>query len=158
MQIMRLPLAAIGLIALAGAAAAESYDISGSSTGKSTNTYVPMGESHIYVDLSSKFSLPDNGTPMAGMAGECFGYMEIAVGAGATGSGMCVWKDGDGDAWYGPWSVNGMSAERASLGTWYVSGGTGKFANATGGGTFKSLTNPETGDSKLDVLGSVTLN
>jgi len=50
-----------------------------------------------------------------------------------------------------------MNAERATLGAWYVSGGTGKFSNATGGGTFVTLTNPETGDSKLDVLGSVTL-
>ena len=39
-----------------------------------------------------------------------------------------------------------------------VTKGTGKFANASGGGTFTSLTNPETGESKLDVLGSATLN
>ena len=79
------------------------------------------------------------------------------MGAGAEGSGVCTWTDADGDTWYGPWAVNGMTPDRAALGTWNVSGGTGKFATATGGGTFTTLTNPDTGDSKLDVLGSVTL-
>ena len=130
-------------------AQAESYDISGSSVGTSTSKYVPMGESHIYVDLNSKFTLPDNGTPMAGMASECIGFMQIAIGSGADGSGMCVWTDGDGDSWFGPWDVSGMSPERATLGMWYVAGGTGKFANATGGGQFTSLTDPATGKSAL---------
>lgn len=148
----------LGMIVLGSAAYADSYDISGSTVGKSTSSYVPMGESHVYVDLNSKYTLPDNGTPMAGMAGECMGYMQIAVGAGAEGSGMCVWTDGDGDTWFGPWDVNGMGADRSTQGTWYVAGGTGKFANATGGGTFTSLTDPQSGDSALDVSGSVTLN
>lgn len=152
-------LTTLTLIAFAGAAAAEgTYDISGSSMGKSENTYVPMGESKIYVDSKATYLLPDNGTPLAGMEGDCFGYLEVAVGNGANGSGMCVWIDGDGDSWFGPWTVSGMSSEGASLGTWHVSGGTGKFTNANGGGTFSSMTNPENGDSALEVSGSVTLN
>lgn len=148
----------LGMIVMASTAYADSYDISGSTVGTSNSKYVPMGETHIYVDLNSKYTLPDNGTPMAGMAGECMGYMQIAVGSGAQGSGMCVWTDGEGDTWFGPWDVKGMGADRATQGTWYVSGGTGKFANATGGGTFSSVTDPQSGDSALDVSGSVTLN
>lgn len=142
----------------AALAGGTSFDISGTTVGKSQNTYSPLNETDIFVDLSSTYTLPDNGTPMANMDGECFGYLQIIVGVGAQGSGACIWKDDDGDAWVGPWRVNGMSPERATVGTWYVSGGTGKFANATGGGTFTSLSNPETGDSKLDVSGSITIN
>lgn len=143
---------------MGSAASAESYDIGGTSIGTSTNKYVPMGETHIYVDLNSQFQLPAENTPMDGMSGECMGYMQIAVGAGAEGKGMCVWTDADGDTWFGPWDINGMTPDRASLGTWYVAGGTGKFTAATGGGTFSSQTNPQTGETKLDVSGSVTLN
>ncbi len=143
----------------AGAAIAgdASYDISGTTVGKSENQYIPLGETHLFIDLSSKYILPDSGTPLDGMTGECMGSMQVALGAGADGNGVCIWTDAAGDIWYGPWDVVGMTADRATLGTWYVSGGTGKFAMATGGGTFMTLTNPETGESKLDVLGSVTL-
>ena len=92
------------------------------------------------------------------MTGECMGGMLVTVGAGATGVGTCIWKDADGDTFFGPWNASGMTPERASVGTWFVSGGTGKFAKATGGGTFKTLSNPESGDSKLDVVGSISMN
>lgn len=135
-----------------------SYDVSGSTVGKSDNKIVPMSETQLYIDLNSQYTLADNGTPLAGMNGDCMGYMEVMVGIGAKGSGVCVWADADGDTWFGPWTVSGMGADGTSAGTWYVSGGTGKFENANGGGTFGSRTNPETGETALDVSGSVTLN
>ncbi|MCV6592617.1 MAG: hypothetical protein OIF48_06680 [Silicimonas sp.] len=152
--------ALMALFAGAGVLHAEgmSYDVSGATVGKAENQYIPLGDSHMYIDLNSKFTMPDNGTPVAGMTGNCMGAMQVTMGAGAQGNGMCIWTDGDGDSWFGPWNVVGMTPERATAGTWYVSGGTGKFAGASGGGTFTSLTNPENGDSKLDVLGSLTMN
>lgn len=149
----------LAILASSGAALAESgsFDISGTTLGKASNEYTPLGDTHLYIKSDTAYTLPENGTPMAGMDGTCTGNMLVTMGAGATGGGICSWTDADGDMWYGPWSVHGMTAERAALGTWHVSGGTGKFATATGGGTFTTLTNPETGDSKLDVLGSVTL-
>ncbi len=153
------PISILAFIASTSAAVAggAAYDISGTTVGKSENQYVPLGETHLFIDLNSKYTLPDNGTPLAGMTGECMGSMQVTMGAGADGSGICIWSDGDGDTWFGPFDVVGMNADRATLGTWYVSGGTGKFKTATGGGTFVTLTNPDTGASKLDVLGSVTL-
>lgn len=152
-------LSTIALLATTGIAAADSasFDVSGTTVGKAENEYVQLGETHLFIKSNTTYTLPDNGTPMAGMAGDCAGTMLIALGTGAEGSGVCTWTDADGDAWFGPWSVKGMTPDRAATGTWFVSGGTGKFATASGGGTFTTLTNPETGDSKLDVLGSVTL-
>lgn len=152
-------LSILSIVASTGAAMADggSYDISGTTVGKASNEYMPLGGKHLFIKSNTDYTLPDNGTPMAGMNGTCTGNMLVTMGAGAEGSGICTWTDADGDTWYGPWAVNGMTAERAALGTWYVSGGTGKFATATGGGTFVTLTNPDTGDSKLNVLGSVTL-
>ncbi|WP_424940765.1 hypothetical protein [Aliiroseovarius sp. S253] len=153
-------LTVLAFIASTGAAFAggASYDVSGTTVGKSENKYMPLGETHVFVDLKSMYTLPENGSPLDGMTGECLGSMQIALGSGASGMGVCTWSDADGDTWFGPWNVTGMTPERASVGTWYVAGGTGKFANATGGGTFTTATNPETGDSKLDVLGSVAVN
>lgn len=152
--------ATLALLASAGSALAggTSYDISGTSVGQADNTYMAMGESHIFVDLNSTFTLPDNGTPMAGMAGTCMGFMTVTIGQGAAGNGMCFWEDADGDQWFGPWTVTGITPERATAGFWTASGGTGKFAGVTGGGTFTSLTDPSNGMSKLDVTGAVTLN
>ena len=152
-------LAILAMIASASTAYAggSSYDVSGTTVGKAENTYVPMGETHLFIDVNSTYTMPDNGTPMDGMVGDCLGSLQVAMGAGATGMGTCVWTDDDGDSWFGPWNVSGMTPDRATSGTWYVSGGTGKFATASGGGTFTSLTNPETGESKLDVFGSVVV-
>lgn len=146
-------LALCGTTALAGG----SYDVSGSTLGKSDSVIMPMGETRIFMDLNSTYTMPENGSPTAGAEGKCFGYMDVTIGAGATGSGTCVWTDADGDAWFGPWSVVGMSPERAAQGTWYVAGGTGKFEGVSGGGTFSTLTNPQNGDSKLDVAGSIVM-
>ena len=148
----------LALVVAAGTAmAGESYDVSGSSVGQAENSYTPLGESHIYITSTTAYTLPANGTPLDGSKGECSGYIQVALGSGAVGSGFCVWSDADGDTWFGPWNVTGASAEGASQGNWYVSGGTGKYASAAGGGTFVTLTNPATGESKLDVAGSVTL-
>lgn len=140
-----------------GALAGESFDVGATTVGTSTSTYVPFGETHVFIDMKTAYTMPDNGSPIAGMTGDCFGYMEVAIGKGATGSGTCVWSDADGDTWVGPWQINGMSPERASQGTWIVAGGTGKFVGASGGGTFTALTNPQTGESQLNVKGSMVL-
>lgn len=143
--------------AVAAHAGGTSYDISGTTIGKADSSYVPLGETHMFVDIDSTYTLPQNGTPTAGMTGKCMGSMQIAFGAGASGSGTCIWSDANGDSWFGPWTVVGMTPEGMATGIWHASGGTGKFAGAAGGGTFTSATNPETGASKLDVLGSVVL-
>ncbi len=154
---MKRTLATLLMIAAAPAFAGQSHDVSGTSVGQSENTYIPASETLIYIDLKTTYALPENDTPLAGMIGECVGFMTIMVGSGANGTGVCVWTDGDGDTWHGPWDVKGMGADGASVGQWHATGGTGKFEGVTGGGTFSSLTNPENGESKLDVMGSVTM-
>ena len=145
------------LVVGTGAWAGDSYDLAGSTVGASTSTYLPFGDTHMFMDMSHTYTMPDNGTPVSGMTGECFGYMEVAIGQGAFGGGTCVWSDADGDTWVGPWRINGITPERASQGTWFVAGGTGKFEGATGGGTFTALTDPQTGESQLDVAGSMVM-
>lgn len=152
-------LATLALIASTGVALAGggSYDVSGTSIGQSDSKYTPLGETHLFIDLDSTHTLSDNGTPIAGMEGKCSGHMQVEIGAGAQGIGVCIWADKDGDKWFGSFTVTGMNADRVTQGTWYVTGGTGKFASATGGGSFNTLTNPDSGESKLDVFGSITL-
>jgi len=76
-------LSILAFIASTGAAFAggASYDISGTTVGKSENQYIPLGETHMFIDLNSKYTLPDNGTPMAGMTGECMGWVQVPMAA-----------------------------------------------------------------------------
>lgn len=51
------------------------------------------------------------------MIGTCTGNLLVTMGAGTSGGGICSWTDWEGGMWYGPGSVQGMTAERAALGT-----------------------------------------
>ena len=149
--------AALLCLAASAVTAQTSYDVSGTSPGVSSSTYLALGDSHVFIDLNAEHTLPDNGTPLAGMTGSCIGYMEIALGQGADGQGVCTWTDAEGDMWFGPWTVTGMNAQQVATGRWISAGGTGKFAGMQGGGTFSSMTDPASGEVSLDVSGTVTL-
>lgn len=63
------------------------------------------------------------------VSGECVGSFLTAPDGKTTGSGTCARRDKDGDVLNEEWvTVEGS----AGKGTWKLSGGTGKFANAKG--------------------------
>jgi hypothetical protein len=70
----------------------------------------------------------------------CPGYNDIGVGAG----GYCITTDKDGDTYITKWSCTAIPPIPGTLaacdGTGTFSGGTGKFAKASGGDRFKAYT------------------
>jgi hypothetical protein len=74
----------------------------------------------------------DDQGPVEGSSHDCFGAI-VFVDGGKTfqeGHGSCDGVTKDGDVWWLSWST--LSAGKSE---WTITGGTGKFAGATGSGT-----------------------
>jgi hypothetical protein len=121
---------------------AASFDGAAVGHGTAANMPMPVAEGFVVIQTSttySGFETPDPANPMAGVSGPCFGAVLIHAGA-VSGSGYCHYTDGDGDMVVMNWTADGLSAENRTLGDWSIVGGTGKWAEATGGGRFDAGT------------------
>ena len=141
------------------AQAGGSYDSSGVATGITKNVVKMASEGHVVMQTMGIYETvttddPDN--PMNGLSGECFGALEIK-GTTATGGGLCVFRGDGEDAMSVRWTAEGMTAQGALAGRWNATGGTGALAGATGGGSFHSLTNMETGTFENTLTGALTV-
>lgn len=156
----RFQLMAIAVIACtAGAEAAETYNAGGVAKGKNQTTIEIVSEGHMLMHTVStygSFQATDSGSPYDGMTGKCWGAVEIKV-PGASGGGNCAFTNASGDKNFNSWSVKGLGKDGALLGTWTVLGGTGKYQNASGGGTFNSLADRNTGMFVNTIEGALTL-
>jgi hypothetical protein len=169
----RLTILAAGAAALAflaaPAAAEQSFDVAARALGDNTSTVHRVGDEHVLVWSLTEFDTleaDDPESPMAGLAGPCFGQLEI-VGDDASGGGYCTWTDGDGDSYVARWSASAVGAEgesapaslsaSATEGEWTVVGGTGKWEGASGGGSFRDHEDIETGRRVRELRGQVTL-
>jgi hypothetical protein len=156
---------ATGIIVLGlciGAQAAGAQQVFGGAgkiSGTSTPEVTALAEGHMVVHLVSAYenfemSVPDH--PYNGMTGKCFGSVEVRV-PGANGGGNCVFSNDAGETSITAFAIKGMAADGAMVGSWSVIGGTGKFAGATGGGSFHSLTDNATGKFVNTVDGALVL-
>ena len=156
---------AIGLVALGlglgahSAGAEQVFAGGGKISGTSTSEVTPIAEGHMVMHLVSAYetfemSAPDH--PYNGMTGTCFGSAEVRVPA-ASGTGKCVFTNDAGDASVTEYTIKGMQADGAMVGSWVVVGGTGKFAGATGGGSFHTVTDNATGRFENTVDGALIL-
>lgn len=144
----------------AGAAGAgTTWEQGGSGTGTATSSATEIADGHMVMQISSSYEnveMEDAEHPMNGAAGPCFGAVEAAP-AGVTGSGICAFTDSAGEKVVLHWDAEGMDGSGALTGTWTLGGGTGQWADAKGGGTFSSLTDPETGKFVNTITSSVTM-
>jgi len=136
-----------------------SYDSSGMATGMTKNVVKMASEGHVVMQTMGIYetvTTDDPNNPMNGLSGECFGALEI-IGTTATGGGLCVFSGDGEDAMSVRWTADGMNAQGALVGQWSATGGTGALAGATGGGSFHSLTNMETGTFENTLTGALTV-
>ncbi|MFW8593059.1 hypothetical protein [Cribrihabitans neustonicus] len=146
--------------AVAAPAGAETtWDQPGKGMGISSSTVTEIAESHMVMQIRSDYEsveMGDESHPMQGAAGPCFGAVEIASGA-ADGNGICAFTDNAGDTVVLHWTAKAMDETGALTGDWEVSGGTGKWQEAKGGGEFSSLTDPESGQFVNTFTSNVTV-
>lgn len=148
------------IVLAATGAHAETMMTKGKGMGQAETQIMQMGEDHMIMHTNTAYStyeMDSADDPMQGMSGPCFGAMEVMAGK-VSGSGYCAFTHQNGDMASIHWSATGMSPEGAVTGEWHVTGGTGKWMGATGGGTFSSMTDQATGMSENTVEGEVTLN
>lgn len=118
---------------IAGAALSEeTVPINAVVVSKDDFTVVELAEdlTVISVKIDEEIVAPD-GHPMNGATGNCWGSVAVTA-AGAEGAGHCNYSLTDGDAWVIRWKA----APDMTGGEWEIVGGTGKFAGATGNGTY----------------------
>ncbi len=154
---MRTLIATVVISTIAAQAGAETLSMTGEGVGTSETTVTQIAEGHLVMVTNSTyegFSVDDN--PMSTSTGVCNGTMEMMAGK-LSGGGHCVYSDADGDSWVVNWVSNAMSDKGAVEGDWVMTGGSGKYAGASGGGTFSSLTDQETGKFVNTTTGEVTL-
>ncbi len=148
------------ILAAATAAQADTMMTKGKGMGQAATQVVQVGEGHMIMGLNTTYAtyeMESADDPMQGMSGPCFGAMEVMAGK-VSGGGNCAFTHANGDMASIKWTATGMSPEGAITGDWEVTGGTGKWMGATGGGTFSSLTDQATGASENSVEGEVNLN
>jgi hypothetical protein len=139
--------------------AAGLYDGAAIGTGQSQNEIVVLGENHVVmhsVGIYQPLATADANNPMTGLPGKCFGSIEMK-GASASGSGHCVFAEGDSRAVVTDWTVTGRSAEGALTGQWSVIGAAGSATGLTGGGSFSNLTDRATGTFTNSISGAVSM-
>ncbi len=148
-----------GLLAvLAGPAIAESYDATGVAYATSSSMQMPVGETMVVIHAATdydRFEMSDADNPLASLTGPCFGSILVNAGQ-VSGSGNCHYTDGDGDIAVLEWQAEGMSDDGKTAGSWSILGGTGKWAEAEGGGTFNAG-DDESGNYRNDITGEFTL-
>ncbi|MBY6055266.1 hypothetical protein KUV26_02300 [Leisingera daeponensis] len=141
------------------AIASTTWDQGGTGTGISTNSAFEIADGHMVMQISSSYEnveMEDASHPMSGAAGPCFGAVEVSSSA-VSGGGICAFTDSAGDKVVLHWHADGMDASGALTGSWKLSGGTGHWDGAEGGGTFSSLTDQATGKFVNTITSSVTL-
>ena len=140
-------------------AAGEITSSAGIATGTAKNEVTMLGENHMLIKSNTSyenFEMDDPNHPFAMASGECFGSFEFRPPA-ASGGGNCVFTDADGDISANKFVVTGLAENGSTVGTWTLVGGTGKFAGSSGGGTFQSLTDQQTGKFTNTIDGAMSL-
>ncbi|EYD70379.1 hypothetical protein [Limimaricola hongkongensis] len=156
MKMFVMSAALVGAVGV-GTAQAETISVEGVGKGTPNSMQMPVGEGMMVVHNQVEydgFETTDPDSPFASLSGPCFGAALVDVGA-MQGSGYCHYSDADGDMAVMEWTVTGMGEEGRITGDWMVRGGTGKWAEAEGGGTFDA--GGEGGDYTNMVTGEVTM-
>ncbi|WP_170578360.1 hypothetical protein [Ruegeria arenilitoris] len=142
----------------AGLAQAETYDAAAKGMGTNANQVYGISDGNAVVKTQTDYDSFEvaAGHPLEGATGSCFGAL-LVNGAAVSGTGNCVFDTTSGDKAVMTWTATGLGADGALTGDWTVSGGSGSWASAIGGGSFSSLTDPDTKKFVNTITGSITI-
>lgn len=151
-------LAVLAVLAATGVHA-QAFISDGVATGQAETEIVEFGADHQVMNSRieySTFKMSDETNPMNQVSGPCFGTMEIRGGA-VQGNGVCVLDGLEGDRVLLGWVARRVDPRGRIAGYWNVNAGTGRWLQASGGGTFLSEVNRANGTATNTIRGAVTL-
>ena len=148
----------VGVCAVNGAFAGGMFSMDGSISTEDSSEMMPVDDAHIIIRSNNMgtISLKDDSHPMHGATGSCSGTMLMAKG-NLTGSGYCTYKDSSGDSSIVLFTATAMNDKGGTSGTWEMLGGTGKYADSTGGGSYNAIPNEDRTASVNTITGKLTL-
>ena len=151
--------AAAFLAASTAAHAGGTYSMAGTGSAEIASTAHEVAEGHMIINALSNYSAletEDAENPLNGASGPCFGAIEVKAPE-MKGEGHCVYTDGDGDIAVLHWITSAMNDSRGPVGEWHLTGGSGKYAGASGGGGYSVVSDYETKTQVNTVTGEITL-
>ncbi|KZY31617.1 hypothetical protein A3731_23285 [Roseovarius sp. HI0049] len=151
--------AAIATLLATGHATAQAYTSDGTATGQSQTEVIEAGADHQFMNVRAtynRFEMEDSSNPMNKLSGPCFGVLEVRGGA-VEGNGVCVLDGLEGDRVTLGWNARRRDPQGNIHGYWHISSGSGRWLQASGGGTFSSNVNPANGTATNTLRGAVTL-
>ncbi|MFN0264157.1 hypothetical protein ACKTEK_09805 [Tepidamorphus sp. 3E244] len=120
------------------AAAETAYNASGTGTAIDRSVVRQIGDNHLAIMHMAEYSefKPDTAdNPMAGLNGDCFGFIEV-LGMSTQGNGFCQWTDIAGNGVTVRWEVDSLNQDGSTNGNWRFVAGTGPWEGVSGGGTY----------------------
>ncbi|MCV2882845.1 hypothetical protein [Actibacterium sp. XHP0104] len=139
--------------------AEQTYSNTGMAKAKVMSTVHGIGDGHMVIQIHSEFTnvtTEDTSNPLNGASGPCFGSVEIIV-PNVTGGGHCVYTDTQGDMAVLTWTSTQLTEGGGTAGSWQLTGGSGKYAGATGGGGYATTTDNDAGIQTNQISGDITL-
>ena len=119
----------LGLAAIANAGEVGGHNIA--QAKKSIETDLGNGKMFVTTGNHTVCRTTDANHPLNDASGDCDGGCVMNAEGDGECLGSCTWADKDGDLAFFTWS--GVTS-----GTWKFRGGTGKYAEATGKGTWET--------------------
>ena len=119
----------------------------------------PITEGLVIVGISNSgvMNLEDSSNPLNGAQGSCGGSALIQNGK-VTGSGFCIYTDSDGDQSIVSWTAQALNKSGGNDGVWEFVTGTGKYANASGGGSYSNQPSEDRTTSVNSIIGTLKIN
>lgn len=138
--------------------AGESLSMKGQIANQETGGVQPVGENYMVVTVANRGTvrLNDKSNPMHDATGQCAGSVLVDKGQ-PTGSGYCTYTDPSGDISIVTWSTKSINEKGGNAGTWQLVGGTGKYAKASGSGTYSSEPSADRTTSINSIDGSLEI-
>lgn len=138
-------LTALGLLA-GGVQAMDGVEISmqGQINNVGESEREPFGKALMRLTTANNgtIQLKDDNAPIHAAAGSCSGTLLIKSGI-PEGGGYCCYKDSTGDVLVVKWKAQRLNQDGGNDGTWEAMGGTGKYLEAKGGGSYHSVANKD---------------
>ena len=135
------------------------FSMAGKIDNQDSPNVQPVTEELVIVNISNNgvMNLEDSNNPLNGAQGSCGGSALIRDGK-VTGSGFCVYTDSNGDKSVVSWAAQALNKSGGNDGVWEFVTGTGKYANASGGGSYSNQPSEDRTTSVNTIIGTLKIN
>jgi hypothetical protein len=151
---------AVTVVLVASSVNAEiRYDAKAVFSGKNQSVHHELMDGHIAimgVNTVEQWKAKDPDNPQNGATGTCFGLFNITPDK-ESADGYCSMTDRDGDKWAGTWTLTGTNEDGSINYDWTMLGGTGKWKDASGGGTIRQIISEDRMGYTDEVMGEFVL-